>query len=198
MDKVLIGVATRGHIHVGTVRFLLSQKHEVCFGAEGISATIARSIICRKFLKGDYTHLFFLDDDINPPKDVIDKLLKHDKDVICANYYLFLDGRLHCAAYTKKGDNVYEPYDLSTVGMKEVDGIGLGACLIKRAVIKETLKIYDFSLVLDEEGYLSKGEDITFSEAVKIQGFPIHYDFNTICQHHKEIGLQDMEQFITS
>ena len=208
MDKVLIGVTTRGHISVGSVQFLRKQRYDITFGSEGISATIARMIVCRKFLKGipsnhhaigndNYTHLFFLDDDIRPPSDVIETLLKHDKDVVCANYLLFLDNHLHPAAY-KKASDTYESYLMGEVGVKEVDAIGLGACLIKRHVIWKAMQRDCFTLEYDKDGYLSKGEDITFSECVKRLGIPIHYDFSTMCHHVKEIDLLDMEQFITS
>ena len=196
-DDVLIGVTTRGHISVGTVQFLRKQPYDITFGSEGISATIARHIVCRKFLKGDWTHLFFLDDDIRPPVDVIQTLLKYEKDVICANYLLFLDQHLHPAAY-KKAKDTYESYRMGETGVKEVDAIGLGACLIKRHVLEKTMREDCFTLEYDEDGHLAMGEDITFSECVKRFGIPIHYDFSTMCHHVKEIDLLDMEMFLTN
>ncbi|KKK72141.1 hypothetical protein LCGC14_2906870 [marine sediment metagenome] len=196
-DNILIGVTTRGHISVGTVQFLRKQHYDIFFASEGISATIARNIVCRHFLKGTWSHLFFIDDDIRPPEHVIDTLLGYEKQVICANYLLFLDGHLHPAAY-KKAKDTYESYCMGEIGMKEVDAIGLGACLIEREVIEKAMAKDCFTFEYDEDGYLSKGEDITFSECVKKLGYPIHYDFNTMCRHVKQIDLCDIEMFLTS
>ncbi len=196
-DNVLIGITTRGHISVGAVQFLRKQHYDIFFASEGISATIARMIVCRHFLKGTWTHLFFLDDDIRPPEHVINTLLGHEKQVICANYLLFLDSHLHPAAY-KRAKGGYESYLMGVTGVKEVDGIGLGACLIKRSVIEKAMAKDCFTLEYDENGYLSKGEDITFSECVRREGIPIWYDFDTMCHHVKEIDLCDLEMFLTS
>lgn len=198
MNKVLIGVCTRGQISVGTARFLIDQKHDIAFGSEAISATISRSIVAHKFLKGNYTHLYFLDDDIKPPIDCIERLLRHDKDIVEANYLLFLDGHLHPAAYRKVGDNEYASLQFGERGLKEVDAIGLGACLIKRRVIEECMKKDCFRLELEKDGRLAKGEDIIFSEVAKKLGFGIWYDFSIRCEHYKTVNLNDFETLLTS
>jgi len=40
-----------------------------------------------KFLSGEYSHLFSLECDIFPPKDIIQRLLAHDKDVVGTTYW---------------------------------------------------------------------------------------------------------------
>lgn len=210
-NKVLIGCCTRGSITAGTTRFLTRQKQEYDIIVDGdpIAATITRSIIARKFLKGkdsghsaiantDYTHLFFLDDDIKPPNDCIERLLKHDKDVVEADYLLFLDGHLHPAAYERAGDNKYISLKCGNIGLHEVHAIGLGACLIKRKVMEECIKNKCFELELEKDGRLAKGEDVIFSEVAKGLGFQLYYDFDTSCEHYKILNLRDIETLITS
>ena len=53
-----------------------------------IRLTNAQNLMRKKFLEGDYTHLFILEQDLIPPKDIIEQLLKHDKDVVGGWYYI--------------------------------------------------------------------------------------------------------------
>jgi len=53
-----------------------------------IRLTNAQNILRDKFLEGDYTHLFILEQDLIPPRDIIETLLSHDKDVVSGWYYI--------------------------------------------------------------------------------------------------------------
>jgi len=45
------------------------------------------NIIRDKVLDGGYDYLLILDQDVIPPRDVIEKLMKHDKDIISGLYF---------------------------------------------------------------------------------------------------------------
>jgi hypothetical protein len=45
--------------------------------------------IATKFLSGDYSNLFILECDIFPPVDIVERLLKHDLDVVGTTYFTY-------------------------------------------------------------------------------------------------------------
>lgn len=195
--NVLVAIPTRGWIYykiVNAIGELRSMGFIVILSQSSYGVEAARGRLCRYFLKfPDYTHLMFLDDDIIPPSDIIARLLGHNVDMVSANYPVMYDGMLRNSASLKVGTGKDVPYvnlhnDAS--GLTAVDGVGLGACLIKRKVIEECMKERCFAMDMDDEYEVSKGEDYKFCETAKKKGFNIYVDCDIKCEHYKNTPLK--------
>lgn len=183
--KTLIGTPTRGKIEFGTMKFL--REGDVYFSANSISPEFARYDVCRYFLKGVWTHLFFLDDDVIPPVTAIDMLASHDEAIVTGLYALIREGEIISCAY--KGDGEWA--NLSSSGFFEIQHCGLGACLIKREVIEKAMQKECFDMKY-KDGILQKGEDVVFCETVRSLGYKIFCDANVKCDHIKKVSLRQM------
>lgn len=170
-SKVLIAIPTRGRIHNKTVSWLLKQSHPVLICQSVFGVVEARIKLVSQFLKGDYAHIFFLDDDIVPPQDAIERLLRSPGDIVSCDYNIVSDG--------------------TVISSKKVRGFGLGACLIKREVlyILSTPVNNLFKLEYDSDGNVITGEDIRFCETAERAGFRLIYDKDIRCEHYKEVKL---------
>jgi hypothetical protein len=97
-----------------------------------------RNEVCREFLKGDATHLLFLDLDHLYKPDLAERLLRARKPVITARYHMRREP-FHAAAYVKHrmldGPHVYAPVHFGQ-GVFEIERAGAGALLIERRVIE--------------------------------------------------------------
>lgn len=88
------------------------------------------------FLKGDWTHLFFLDADILPPAWAVEKLLAHKAPIATGLYPLrdFSSIELPAVVEGLSGKTVYGPKYFES----KVDAFGMGCMLIERSVLKKT------------------------------------------------------------
>lgn len=90
----------------------------------GSTLAVKQSILVDKLnyardmvLKNGYTHLFHLESDVIPPKDVINKFLEHGKDLVTGIY--FIRGRQECMVDVK--ENEFVKYQAKKIGMKDFD-----------------------------------------------------------------------------
>src|SRR3989344_7017891 len=51
------------------------------------SISASRNILINKTIKENFDYYFSLDQDVIPPKDVIERLIKHNKQVTCGIYF---------------------------------------------------------------------------------------------------------------
>lgn len=190
-NDVLIAMPTRGKIHYRTASWLVSQKavhgfaSVICYSTFGVVE--ARIKLVYHFLKNGFTHLFFCDDDMEPGVDCIRNLLIKDEDIISARYMMKNNFELKDC---QEGAHILS-------GVQKVDRIGLGACLIKRAVL-ERFKPEDLFSVTYKDGEIVEGEDHSFCRKVKEAGFEVNYDFANDCEHYKEVGLNQLYSNLVS
>ncbi len=150
----------------------------------------SRNLVKEKALKEGYDYLFCLDQDTIPPKDIIERLLKHEKYITTGVYY----GR-----FTKLNPmtNKYEQKVLPLIRVKslkdpnlfvsvrqdviesgnliEIHSCGTGCILIHRNVL-EKIK---FRWKEDKPGV----DDVFFCEDALNFGFKIYADTSIICEH---------------
>lgn len=185
MDKVLICVPTRGDIYYKVVGFLNKQAEmgfPTLFARSSYGIEAARKTLCDAFLRFDYSHLFFLDDDIIPPNDVISRLLSASTDMVTADYLMTQEGECfsHCSINGSRFTGKEE-------GLANIDACGLGACLIRKEVIQKCPN--DFFVTYD--GYDPiRSEDYNFCDKVRDKGFQIFCDFDVKCDHYKMMPLR--------
>lgn len=153
----------------------------------------ARNYCVDQFLQTDDTHLLFLDDDVIPPVDALQKLLEADVDVVSGLYpsewYDNEDGKL------KKRNNVFaeiradgELVEAKGTGVKEIVSCGGGCLLIKRHVVEKVPAPW-FKFHYNDMGLMDIGEDVDFCKKLKVAGIKLHAHFGVQCNHNKHILL---------
>lgn len=188
--KIFIAIPTKGYIHCRTAasvdltrKFLAEKgiKSELVF-AEGTLVPAVRSILVAEFLKRpEFTHLLFVDSDQTFSREVVFKLLEHDKDIITAI----------SKVRSNDGYNIYH-YDEATSKYKmipvddsmkllEIDVAGMGMMLIKRKVLATIPEI-------KMDGNLS--EDFNFCKLAKELNFQVYTDCSCRLGHIVELELK--------
>jgi len=144
-----------------------------------------------KFLAGDYQFFFNVECDLFPPKNIIDKLLSHDKDVVGTTYWSGLGYKTFLQLFTlynqhtdfQKHEKIYKTRRLtfqeSQLFMdgqcKPVYANGMGCILIKRWVLENIL----FHIEPDDTGYA----DSFFHRDLWRQGIENYVDTSIIPLH---------------
>lgn len=202
--KIYIGIPNKGSISTELVINLIQWSHNKEYDIK-IHAPIglypldnARNNIVKDFLKSDCEYLWWIDDDIVPPIDVLDRLVSADKDVISAVCFSM---RQHNDEYfpypvtLRLNDNKgYEIYYGS--GVEEVDAVG-GACvLVKRNVYESITRPYEF--VYHKDGTLALTCDFRIWQKVKEKGFRIFVDFDVLCDHKKICSIKGIQNLMAS
>lgn len=159
----------------------------------------ARNVCHQEFLKEDYDYLFFLDARVVPPFDVIDRLLKADKDMISATVQTIQSHEgeprlIPVALRMDEKDKGYKPY--FGKGIEEVDVTTCACTLLKRKVMEEVGKQAFKHTMTDEEGVEGLSEDFYFSERVKRAGFRIWNDYTMLCSHFKDTDMRVINQLM--
>lgn len=178
------------HTHFVSFFVNASRSYDLrLFQIDSVAVDIARNILVEEFLKSDCDYLFFLDSDIVFPPDIIDLLLKHEKEFVSAFYFTrkkirpmhrFLrDGEYHSAT------------EVPPKTLLEVDAVGLGCSLIKRGVIERVSKQNKGKPLFKME-YRNRtdfqGEDIYFCKLVQKAGFKIFVDTGLLVGHYGTIA----------
>ncbi len=157
----------------------------------GLRVERSRNKLREEFLRRDYDYFLSLEQDVIPPKDVIERLVKHEKDVVAGVYYYpfkirIVDKNNRLIKITKKlmaavslinpaNEKVMRPCPPEeTIGKRviKVRGIGLGCCLISRKTI-ERIK-FRWTNIDDAQN---------FSNDCWSQGIEIYVDTSVKCVH---------------
>lgn len=112
-----------------------------------------RSCIREHFLKSKCTHLFFLDADVIPPVDIVERLLKQNAPIATGIYPLRDFAHIHLPSVikTEAGSVIFG----ATHATVKSQTFGMGCMLIERDVLKKT----EFR---HGEGLTTLGEDYGF------------------------------------
>lgn len=109
--------------------------------------TESQNLIRDYFLKNDYDYLFSLEVDIFPPRNIIEKLLLANKDIVGAPYFYNFgpESMILLQYFIKKQNGTYATYNPDLLdSMIFFDGTvkqcyenGIGCTLIKRRIIEQ-------------------------------------------------------------
>lgn len=145
----------------------------------------SRNILRQKVLDSGYDYFFSLEQDVMPPKDVIQRLLKHDKKIITGVYFSpkFRQGKLKLTPLIWGGYNkekklmhyLNTKFILGFNGLLKVCACGLGCVLIHKSVLEQV----SFRYVKGEDGF----DDVYFCIDARNKGFDIFTDASIKCQH---------------
>jgi len=155
-----------------------------------------RNDIVRQFLKTDCDYLLFIDTDVIMSSDAVVKLWKERDNFDIVSGLYFKKGSNHTpVAYdtTKIDDDgimqwrVISNWDGKSV--IPVEAVGMGICLIPRAVFEKLEKPYfkmDLMDIGSSEKYSPLGEDIYFCKKVRDKGITIGLHTGCQCYHVRE------------
>ena len=154
----------------------------------------ARNDLVNMAINNNCDYVFFLDSDVLMPPNAIDKLLDMQVDIASGLY--FTKGKPFLpVARVKEGDRHFFLEDFEFNEIREVQGVGMGCCLIKTDVFKK-LEFPYFKLEWRKyEGQdYQIAEDIYFCDEAIKAGYKVHLNTGVVCEHFGvEVGP---EQFM--
>lgn len=148
------------------------------------------------FLKSDCSYWLNIDSD-NPPIGNPLDLVALDKDIIGLPTPVWHstdkkgERPIYWNAYKQKSD-AYTEWPIKK-GLQEVDAVGTGCVMFsKRLFENKEMQKGCFNRKLNADGTVHKGNDISFCERAKEQGFKIHAHFDYPCYHFNELELNEV------
>ena len=210
-DKPLIMIAVpsvNSEIRVELANQLIYWSHNNRFRIriKFITGTLpldnARSQAVNEFMEVSNSpedRLFFVDQDVIPPVEALDKLYDSGKDIIGALCFMMKPDDKGImvpvpVALKYNEEKKYVVY-FDGKGITEIDAFGLAACMIKRKVFEKIeTPMFDFKYYPD--GTLEMVGDFRFCQKAQKAGFQIYTDFGTICEHIKPVGLKSVNDLL--
>jgi hypothetical protein len=172
--KIACGLPTNRLIKPKTAKSLLElvnhTKHEleIIVSTKGYNCAENRNWIAAQAVKRGCTHLFHVDDDMIYEPDTLDRLLKHDKDII---------GGLYKTKYPEVQDYVIEylhtiqPHDK----LFECAALGTGLLLVKTEVYLKTPQPW-YGYIWFDNGMVKESVDWVFCKNARKSGLKVWCD----------------------
>jgi len=146
---------------------------------------LSRNMLREKAIKENYDYFLSLEQDVIPPRDIIEKLMSHKKDVVAGVYFLmnpyFDEHKLRTSIWTnynpetKQMFRVKNEFVLSNKVLLDIHATGLGCILISRKALEKIKFRYDKKT----EGF----DDMFFCKDARDSGFKLYADTGVICKH---------------
>lgn len=138
----------------------------------------SRNLLRQKVIEEKYDYFLSLEQDIIPPKDIIESLLKHNQYIVSAVYFMPQGNTLIPLLAVSEGKEKYGylPFDYVDKNnhLINVNYAGLGTILISRNVLEK------IKFRIDEKpGF----DDWFFCKDAERQGFKIYADLSIKCKH---------------
>lgn len=150
----------------------------------------ASNYIMQKVLRGGYDYWMSIETDVFPPKDVIQRLMRHNVPVVGTIYEIGYHNsknqpRRPCLFKTVTGENgtktinlpPEEGYKYVNNGLQKIHGTGLGCTLIKRWLLE-----FIGGFWWDDRWL--KHPDVYFFMDVHNAGIQAYVDGNIVCPHY--------------
>jgi glycosyltransferase involved in cell wall biosynthesis len=143
----------------------------------------------------NYDYLMFIESDLIPPKDIIQRLLNHNVSVVGALYFLEAphpDGRkikIPCTFVSQVSSTgetstriikLHEVAGYLNTGLRKVHGVGLGCTLIRRDIVNQFPFWYD-------ERFIDKHSDVYFFMQLQNKSIAVYQDTNIIVPHYPSL-----------
>lgn len=168
---------------------------------------LAREMTVEDALETDPDYVMFIDSDVVPPRDVFQRLARHDVGVVSGLYYMDNPDGVHPAMWRLDESNSPSITDYRRKGLVNVDAIGLGCCLVKREVIDALERpLFRWTKGYEEHPWDLRhdgetpgvSEDFFFCHKVQDAGYEIYVDTTVECMHEKTCLLTDEGVFLQS
>ena len=138
----------------------------------------SRNLLREKALEGNYDYLLSLEQDVIPPKDVIEKLLSHEEDIVSALYFMPNNSSLTPMLAIKEKEQQYGYLQFNYADKHnntlKVNYGGVGCILISRKVLEKIKFRTD-----EKPGF----DDWWFCKDAEREGFKIYADLSIKCKH---------------
>lgn len=184
--KVLIGVSTGEYARRADFYDyfnLLNKGNSLVILAHDRSPAHNRNIIVEQAFEHNCTHVLFVDDDMTFDADALDKLVKHDVDIV-SGLYLRRDyphQPLIFDSLDDEGRALYSYLDGELSGLLPIEAAGLGFCLVNLNVFKKMQKPWVRLGELDPAQWC---DDIGFFfRAKKEANAKVFCDTSVLCGH---------------
>ena len=158
----------------------------------GGTAARNKNVIINDFLDGDYTHLFFLNNDTWPDEGHIKNLIACDKDIVSGITPSFYDDFFWMGQIVK---DVQIKLNEVPAQLTQAVRAGGPAMLIKRKVLK-AMKFPWFDFEQVDVG-AEKSEDYAFCDKAIEQGFEVWIEPKVVCHHnHNGVDILTMAKAV--
>ena len=185
---ICIATPTRGQIEASTASDIVQlMKHSPeADWALSFGSIIAnnRTLLVHTAVKAKATHLLFIDTDMRFPKDTLERLLAHKKDIVGVN----CKQRTRDEYISTKGGKFVT--SKGKTGLEEVDTTGLGCTLIDMNVFTSPVRGLPpncFAQPFDNSTGMFVGEDVYFCTIARDKGFKVWIDHD-LSNEVKHIG----------
>ena len=191
--RILLAVPTAGGVagRTAAVVSLFNERPdvEVVFPVGRPTDYVRNSAVRLLLEHPEFTHLFFLDSDTEPPLDCLDRLLALKAAIAVGVYACPMANGLRWSLAQREADGKYRLLKRrpSTTDPFDVDAAGAGILLIRRDVLT-TIPWPWFRWTEYEDGS-QKSEDIFFFERAAAYDFQAVCDPQVLCRHHKTVDL---------
>lgn len=186
-SKVLIGAITAEFVRqAGFIPYMLGlvkPQNSYLVTMHGQSPAEARNAIAKMAIANNFTHVFFMDDDMAIPPDTLLNLLAHDKDMITGLYLMRKYPHYPVAFNREAGGGYHEHLSLTPHlgNLQEVTNAGLGCALIKTEVFEKMGDKEWFTLgQIKKDGW---SDDIDFFNRARALGYKLYLDPKCVCGH---------------
>jgi GT2 family glycosyltransferase len=161
------------------------------FSTNNVSPIVAARNQCvEKAMTWEPDYLFFVDDDMCFNNDIVEKLLSHKKDFVCALAFTKVPPFVPVIKKIQDGNifsfNNYVDYPKNS--FVEIAASGFGAVLIHRRLF-EDLKISDGKWFEENKFFLEESEDINFCIRARQKGHKIWCDTSAKTRHIGGFGI---------
>lgn len=164
------------------------------------SCVLGRNMMRDEVLEQGFDYLMFIEQDITPPHDIVERLMQHQKGVCSALYFNEMAPQkarhgVHtlyfpmawnfdqtCAERGEHVEKLLRPEDLIQGRLMRVDVCGLAAVLIRRDVLEQIRFRY-----IDSNPPIF--EEFCFGRDCKDKGIDIYLDTSIVCRHYSARGL---------
>lgn len=194
LEKIMIVIPTRGEVHLRTSRAVaIAHRRGACFmftigRPEDVNRNKAIRNILSRYTDEEFEYVAFLDSDVAPPDDWLDKLLAMKADIACGLYPLLVNNGLYWSWL--KWDNDKKSLPLQGTkpnGIFDADACGAGCMLIRTEVLRKLG--YPWFRWIEKPNGKTIGEDVYFFAKAKDAGYEVKVDSTLLCGHMKEINL---------
>lgn len=155
----------------------------------------ARNTGCQKLLEIGWEWLFFLDDDILCPNDIILKLMSHKLPIVSGLYYRRAEPLVPVMLKEEPENNYKWITQYAKDSLVEVDLVGAGCLLIHRDLLLSMPPVSKdnrwFEWRCDKDDlpqYEKTSEDFTFIRHLRKNNVKVYVDTSQVCKH---VGLSE-------
>tara|TARA_Y100000310_G_scaffold338661_1_gene429002 strand:+ start:2699 stop:3400 length:702 start_codon:yes stop_codon:yes gene_type:complete len=147
----------------------------------------SRNLLREEVLKKDYDYFLSLEQDVIPPKDVLEQLLQHGKEVVTGVYYMeynvkkegtIVGKKILPLLYKKKDEEHLQQLSVQEIEkeeLKQITASGLGCILISKEVLEQIKFRYEEDKVVFD--------DIWFCQDLEKEGIQLYVDTAIKCKH---------------